>query len=107
MKWILVLAFIGSALADSEELPLAEICDEELCKLPECRCSSTSIPGGLSARDTPQVSLFFHFHHKRLSFLKTFHSVPNEEYNLQSLRNHFDFQINCLNFALVTYLSMN
>nr|AEA76330.1 chitin deacetylase 2 [Mamestra configurata] len=40
--------------ADTEELPLAEECDEELCKLPDCRCSSTDIPGGLLPRDTPQ-----------------------------------------------------
>ncbi|XP_047036825.1 chitin deacetylase 8-like [Helicoverpa zea] len=36
------------------ELPLAEECDEELCKVPDCRCSSTEIPGGLLPRDTPQ-----------------------------------------------------
>ncbi|KAJ8708748.1 hypothetical protein PYW08_010130 [Mythimna loreyi] len=37
-----------------DELKLAEECDEELCKLPNCRCSSTDIPGGLLPRDTPQ-----------------------------------------------------
>lgn len=35
---------------------LAEACDAEACQLPDCRCSSTDIPGGLAARDTPQVS---------------------------------------------------
>lgn len=40
---------------DIEELPLAEECDKELCKLPDCRCSSIEIPGGLLPRDTPQV----------------------------------------------------
>ncbi|XP_004923455.1 chitin deacetylase 8 isoform X2 [Bombyx mori] len=45
---LLVAAALGT------ELPLATPCDEEACKLPDCRCSSTNIPGGLRARDTPQ-----------------------------------------------------
>ncbi|CAH2098303.1 unnamed protein product [Euphydryas editha] len=36
------------------QLELATSCDPEACRLPECRCSSTNIPGGLAARDTPQ-----------------------------------------------------
>ncbi|XP_060807878.1 chitin deacetylase 8 [Amyelois transitella] len=53
MKLIIGVVFIVvSALAD--ELPLAEQCDEEACQLPDCRCSSTDIPGGLRPRDTPQ-----------------------------------------------------
>lgn len=59
MKWMtIVFSFVLVTLAvasEAEELPLAEQCDEELCKLPNCRCSSTNIPGGLEARDTPQV----------------------------------------------------
>nr|WJN23032.1 chitin deacetylase 5a [Antheraea pernyi] len=52
----LVLAvFLAAAIAD--ELPLAEPCDEETCKLPDCRCSNTDIPGGLAPRDTPQFVL--------------------------------------------------
>ncbi|CAH0697353.1 unnamed protein product [Spodoptera exigua] len=44
----------------SAELPLAKECNEELCKLPNCRCSSTDIPGGLLPRDTPQfITLTF------------------------------------------------
>lgn len=39
----------------TKELVLAEPCDEEACQLPNCRCSSTSIPGGLNPRNVPQV----------------------------------------------------
>lgn len=59
MKWVTVLfsvVLVTLAAADqTEELPLAEECDVELCKLPNCHCSSSNIPGGLEARDTPQV----------------------------------------------------
>ncbi|KAJ8708746.1 hypothetical protein PYW08_010128 [Mythimna loreyi] len=39
---------------DPNELPLAEKCNPDWCKLPKCRCSGTDIPGGLSPRITPQ-----------------------------------------------------
>lgn len=81
MKWALIgffLLIVASAIADSsseesgvssadsseskeeseestKELVLAEPCDEEACQLPNCRCSSTSIPGGLNPRNVPQV----------------------------------------------------
>lgn len=81
MKWALIGFFVlivASAIADSsseesgvsgedsseskeeseestKELVLAEPCDEEACQLPNCRCSSTSIPGGLNPRNVPQV----------------------------------------------------
>ncbi|CAH0598269.1 unnamed protein product [Chrysodeixis includens] len=54
MKWSVVLLFVCVAAAVADESVLAEDCDEELCKLPDCRCSSTNIPGGLAPRDTPQ-----------------------------------------------------
>lgn len=56
MKWIFVALalFVAVALAE-EELVLADVCDEEDCQLPDCRCSSTNIPGGLNPRDVPQV----------------------------------------------------
>lgn len=47
--------FVSMTLSRELELPLAEQCDETLCKLPNCRCSSTNIPGNLAPRDTPQV----------------------------------------------------
>lgn len=49
---ILVLVALGNV---NSELPQAEPCNENICKLPECRCSSVDIPGGLAPRDTPQV----------------------------------------------------
>lgn len=64
-SWLLPLCLVVLAAAqesDSSEeeaaLPLAEPCDPEACKLPNCRCSSTDIPGNLQARDTPQVKLY-------------------------------------------------
>ncbi|KAL4716782.1 hypothetical protein ACJJTC_001938 [Scirpophaga incertulas] len=56
MQWYTVLAFCFIALvgAQEAELPLADICDAETCQLPDCRCSSTQIPGNLQPRDTPQ-----------------------------------------------------
>ncbi|KAJ2944845.1 hypothetical protein O0L34_g1739 [Tuta absoluta] len=57
---VLFLFCVVVSLAAEEELPLAEKCNEDLCKLPECACSSPNIPGGLSFRDTPQfVTLTF------------------------------------------------
>lgn len=59
MKWFLVLALFVAVWAQDESgedgLTLAEPCDAEACQLPDCRCSSTNIPGGLAARDVPQV----------------------------------------------------
>lgn len=51
-----IILFCAVASVFAQELPLAEICNEELCLLPDCRCSSTDIPGGLAPRNTPQVS---------------------------------------------------
>ena len=33
----------------------AQPCVESQCKLPDCRCAETDIPGGLSTSDTPQI----------------------------------------------------
>ncbi|XP_063393001.1 chitin deacetylase 8-like [Cydia fagiglandana] len=57
MKCLLVLVLLAAAWAQEVELPLAEPCDPEACQLPACRCSGTDIPGGLTARDTPQFVL--------------------------------------------------
>lgn len=64
MKFLGLLALLlvaSAAIADdssSEEeagLKEAEECTPEtVCELPNCRCSSTNIPGGLQPRDTPQ-----------------------------------------------------
>ncbi|XP_013186691.1 chitin deacetylase 8 [Amyelois transitella] len=58
MKGVALLILLLVAFtASQEELPLADTCDPEACQLPDCRCSGTSIPGGLQARDTPQFVL--------------------------------------------------
>lgn len=56
--WFLfaVILIAAAVAADSEENK-AEECDPETCQLPDCRCSSTEIPGGLDPRDVPQVSI--------------------------------------------------
>ncbi|XP_047539164.1 chitin deacetylase 8-like [Vanessa atalanta] len=61
MKFASVALFLALiAFAFARELQLAEPCDEDICKLPMCRCSSVNIPGGLAPRDTPQfVTLTF------------------------------------------------
>lgn len=54
MKCVVVLLSLSVLVA--AQLELATDCEEELCQLPACRCSSTNIPGRLRPRDTPQVS---------------------------------------------------
>ncbi|CAH2058119.1 unnamed protein product, partial [Iphiclides podalirius] len=59
MKLCILLSILAVVVAINE-LPLAKECDENACKLPNCRCSLTSIPGGLEPRNTPQfVSVTF------------------------------------------------
>ncbi|XP_053620069.1 chitin deacetylase 8-like [Plodia interpunctella] len=58
MKGAVLLTLLLAAYTSGEdELQLADVCDPEACKLPDCRCSNTEIPGGLEARDTPQFVL--------------------------------------------------
>ncbi|XP_050683968.1 chitin deacetylase 8-like [Leptidea sinapis] len=52
--WYFVLLCFAFA---EDELKLAEPCDPEVCKLPDCRCSSTLIPGDLHPARTPQFVL--------------------------------------------------
>jgi len=66
MKWVVVLLAItlldiavarpsktsGVSLGDP-----APPCDAAKCKLPDCRCSSSDIPGGLDVKQVPQVVL--------------------------------------------------
>ncbi|XP_045762230.1 chitin deacetylase 8-like [Maniola jurtina] len=59
MKFAFVVLF-SAVLAfayGQANLPAAQPCDEALCKLPHCRCSSTNIPGALSASNVPQFVL--------------------------------------------------
>ncbi|VVC99383.1 unnamed protein product [Leptidea sinapis] len=54
------IAFVFALLLSislASELPLAEECDPDICKLPQCLCSSTAIPGNLAASRIPQFVL--------------------------------------------------
>ncbi|XP_044761197.1 chitin deacetylase 8 [Coccinella septempunctata] len=44
----------ASPFIKDDELPIAQACDEEKCQLPDCRCASSDIPGGLKLEETPQ-----------------------------------------------------
>ena len=34
---------------------IAQPCNDDICKLPDCFCSGTKIPGGLTSKDVPQM----------------------------------------------------
>lgn len=53
---VLVAVSFGAPPPAYDARELAESCNEEACRLPNCRCSSTQIPGGLTALETPQVT---------------------------------------------------
>lgn len=59
LKFIIVLSLtsvaFGAPKTGYQRLDLADTCNEDACQLPDCRCASTSIPGGLSAEEVPQV----------------------------------------------------
>jgi len=66
MRWIVALAAIALvnvtvARPSKESLPSlgdpAHTCKPELCKLPDCRCSTPDIPGDIDAAKVPQVVL--------------------------------------------------
>ena len=55
MKFLLVVV-LGAILALSQGMDCpAKPCNPAACQLPDCRCSSTDMPGGLSPKDVPQV----------------------------------------------------
>ncbi|XP_014665098.1 PREDICTED: uncharacterized protein LOC106807305 [Priapulus caudatus] len=41
----------------SDEINCASPCDPQVCRLPHCRCAGADIPGGLLAREVPQLVL--------------------------------------------------
>ena len=45
----------GRSLPSSSSSTTAEKCDPKVCKLPNCRCGGTSIPGGLKPKQVPQI----------------------------------------------------
>ncbi|XP_013186778.1 chitin deacetylase 8-like [Amyelois transitella] len=73
---------------------LAEPCDEEACKLPDCRCSSTSIPGGLAARDTPQFVLLTFDDAVNIINIETYRDVIYNRRNSNSCPAGVTFYVN-------------
>lgn len=63
MKLLWLLFVIGCALAAPKAKEYAaDACKDDVCISPDCRCSSTNIPGGLDKSEIPQVSIAFHSH---------------------------------------------
>lgn len=58
---LLVAVTFGAPQRGYDVFELAENCNEALCSLPNCRCSSTQIPGGLTSSETPQVCETYNF----------------------------------------------
>lgn len=52
MRFCLIFTVVFS---DSPDAPTAPPCDPNKCRLPDCRCSSTEIPGNLLPDETPQL----------------------------------------------------
>lgn len=52
---VLVSSTPKSGISRADDLVLAEACDASACSLPDCRCMSTDIPGGLDISEIPQV----------------------------------------------------
>lgn len=57
MKLIVVAFIILVALLLDTNGNLAPSCNQKLCQLPDCRCSTTDIPGNLRPEDIPQFVL--------------------------------------------------
>lgn len=51
-------AVLGAPKTGRVPFELAGSCDPEKCRLPDCRCFSTEIPGDLAPSETPQVNLY-------------------------------------------------
>lgn len=54
----LVKSFLLSVVVSVALATLATPCEQAKCISPECRCSSTNIPGGLQRNSTPQFVMF-------------------------------------------------
>ncbi|XP_059056295.1 chitin deacetylase 8-like [Achroia grisella] len=93
MKWCAVICLLF-ALVACDELPLAEPCNEELCQLPDCRCSSTDIPGGLQARDTPQFVLVTVDDNINILNIVTYREIFYNRQNSNSCPSGVTFYIN-------------
>lgn len=55
---ILILCFSAAVVMGkplNQASDPAQPCDETKCQLPQCRCASTEVPGGLAAKSIPQI----------------------------------------------------
>ncbi|XP_014671834.1 PREDICTED: uncharacterized protein LOC106812464 [Priapulus caudatus] len=52
---LLLLSLLSLSHGYREPGDEADWCDYEQCKLPDCRCSGTDIPGGLPVHQIPQI----------------------------------------------------
>lgn len=60
----------------------AQPCDESQCKLPNCRCAGTDIPGGIPVNETPQIVMISFDDAVRVIDYKSYYSkVFNERKN--------------------------
>ncbi len=57
MRLLILLAFFGLLAVSASQGQKAERCDKSNCKLPNCYCGGSEIPGGLKHKDTPQFVL--------------------------------------------------
>ncbi|XP_052751015.1 chitin deacetylase 8-like [Galleria mellonella] len=93
MKWVAVFCLVFTLVA-CQDLPLAEQCDEELCQLPDCRCSSINIPRGLQARDTPQFVLVTFDDNVNIINIDTYREVLYNRQNSNSCPAGATFYVN-------------
>lgn len=55
LKVVQLVLILYLALSGCHSAQDAKPCDDKICKLPDCFCSGTKIPGGLDAKQVPQM----------------------------------------------------
>ena len=55
LKVLLCISIQHVLTAQCYQTGPAQPCNDEICKLPDCFCSGTKIPGGLNPKDVPQM----------------------------------------------------
>ena len=53
LNFLVLLALVAAQGSNGPAQP----CVPALCQVPDCRCSSTDVPGGLDPKNVPQVIL--------------------------------------------------
>lgn len=91
---ILLLFLVIVVNVVTGDLPLALPCEAEKCELPECRCSSTSIPGGLAAKETPQFFTITFDDAINVMNLVTYRDILYNRHNTNGCRAGATFYIN-------------